>query len=452
MPRYHNYVLAGVVHHNTGKTTAGASEAVWFALGTHPFRDIRTPNHGWAVSTTFEVQRDVSQPNILAVLPKSEIAHITNRTHDLIDRIELRNGSTISFKSCEQGRRAFEGASRRWIWFDEEPPSDIYRECQMRLLDTEGDCWGTMTPLLGLTWVYDVILQNKSEDREVWWEQVGWDDNPHLSPIERARLWANMDEAERASRVRGEFVALSGLVFPGFDPSVHVLPNAYWPVIPDDILPETIAAGRCSWRRLAGFDHGLSNPTAVEWAALDYDDRLWLHDEHYRAEWEPAQHAEAIRQRGLMQVWADPSTGNRTGPQGERVASVYAERGVTLLPANNTSAPVLWARERMRFERDPESGKIVRMPRLLIVGDGCPHLIDELRQLRWKRGATGQLKEEWEGADHAVDAMCYAVGACPPPPERPAAVDARDPHQKWLEDMNRRHMQSVAGKGRRARR
>ena len=38
----------------------------------------------------------------------------------------------------------------------------------MRTLDCQGYIWGTMTPLKGLTWVYNSIYLNKKNDPEVW--------------------------------------------------------------------------------------------------------------------------------------------------------------------------------------------------------------------------------------------------------------------------------------------
>ena len=49
----------------TGKTVAGAVEAVWYARGNHPYKNIGKPTNGWVVSLTSEVQRDVAQKEIL---------------------------------------------------------------------------------------------------------------------------------------------------------------------------------------------------------------------------------------------------------------------------------------------------------------------------------------------------------------------------------------------------
>ena len=40
----------------------------------------------------------------------------------------------------------------------------------MRVLDREGDIFGTMTPLKGLTFVYEEIYLNRGGNPEVWYE------------------------------------------------------------------------------------------------------------------------------------------------------------------------------------------------------------------------------------------------------------------------------------------
>lgn len=222
----------------TGKTEGGAVKAVFYALGDsiekyledwpeELRRSFQTlvkrfdgkPTRGWVCSESFEVQRDVTQKKLLGdpdtgkggLLPLSEITDIIYRTKDVIDIIKLKNGSTIGFKSYDQGRKKFQGTSQHWVWLDEEPPQDIYSEVQMRVLDTQGDVFGTMTPLQGLTWVYDDIYLNHTkpldkQDTEVFCILMSWEDNPYLSKEEIQRLEATMDEAEVEARKYGRFI------------------------------------------------------------------------------------------------------------------------------------------------------------------------------------------------------------------------------------------------------
>ena len=128
----------------SGKTECGAVECVWMARGVHPYRQNRKDVFGWVVSLSQQVQRDVAQKKILHYLPPEWIEDIVmlsgkkGSPAGVVDQIRVRNVfggiSVIGFKSCDQGREKFQGASLDFVWFDEEPPKDIYDECRMRVL------------------------------------------------------------------------------------------------------------------------------------------------------------------------------------------------------------------------------------------------------------------------------------------------------------------------------
>ena len=195
-PKRNRWVLGG---NRTGKTECGAVEAAFYARGNHPYRTLTRATEGWVVSLTNEVQRDVAQQKLLSYLNPAWIKEVKMRIgraddyeHGVIDYIlveSIHGGlSRITFKSCEQGRAKFQGTSLDYVWFDEEPPEEIYQECQMRIIDRQGNLWGTMTPLMGLTWVYDVIYMNVNDDPEIWCSAMQWSDNPFLAKEEIERL------------------------------------------------------------------------------------------------------------------------------------------------------------------------------------------------------------------------------------------------------------------------
>lgn len=211
----------------TGKTECGAVETVWLALGIHPFRKNLPDVNCWVVSLSREVQREVAQKKILHYLDKSKIDKVVMTSgskgspeYGVIDYLTVKNvfggTSTIGFKSCEAGREKFQGASLDFVWFDEEPPEDVYRECQMRILDRGGHLFGTMTPLKGLSWVYDEIYLNCRRNPEVWCEFMEWSDNPYLKASETAQMAASMSAEELDSRQYGRFQTVGGLVYPEF--------------------------------------------------------------------------------------------------------------------------------------------------------------------------------------------------------------------------------------------
>jgi phage terminase large subunit-like protein len=205
----------------SGKTMAGATEAVWYAMGTHPYKKIETPNEGWVVSESYKVQEEASQKLIQSFLPKEAIKNIIRIKGGIYDSIELHNGSKISFKSSDAGVRAFAGAAKRWIWFDEEPDQPIYSECTARIgAGMDLDIWLTMTPIFeekgsgkksGMSWTYRDLYM-KRDDKRIFCIGVGLKDNPYISPLqlkEQKKKWP-VDSAEYDIRINGNFRLLSG--------------------------------------------------------------------------------------------------------------------------------------------------------------------------------------------------------------------------------------------------
>ncbi|MBO5851969.1 MAG: terminase family protein, partial [Clostridia bacterium] len=256
----------------SGKTECGAVECVYMARGIHPYRKNKKDVFGWVVSLSQQVQRDVSQSKILKYLNKDWIVETTmlsgkkdSLESGVIDQIKIKNVfggiSTIGFKSCDQGREKFQGSSLDFVWFDEEPPKDIYDECKMRVLDKRGDIFGTMTPLKGLTFIYDEIYLNSYNSKEVWYEFIEWADNPYLNKREIKLLTSTMSERELLTRRYGEFSSDSGRVYTEFDENVHV------------IEPFSIPF---EWQDTLSIDPGLKNPLSCHFYAVDYDGNVYV--------------------------------------------------------------------------------------------------------------------------------------------------------------------------------
>lgn len=64
------------------------------------------------------------------------------------------NDFEIQYRSCDQGREKFQGTSKNYVSFDEEPPQDVYDEGYMRTVDCQGVIRLAFTPLKGLSWAY----------------------------------------------------------------------------------------------------------------------------------------------------------------------------------------------------------------------------------------------------------------------------------------------------------
>lgn len=397
----------------SGKTECGAVECVWTALGIHPFRRNRQDVSGWVVSLTQQVQRDVAQAKILKYLPKRCVVKVVMREgshaspeYGIIDYIVVRNAfgglSRIGFRSCDQGREKFQGMSLDFVWFDEEPPKEIYDECRMRVFDRKGDIFATMTPLKGLTWVYDEIELNVNDDPEVWCEYMEWRDNPYLDPQEVAQMEKVIPKSEQQSRRYGRFSSGAGLVYPEFDFNVHVIDP--FP-IPYD------------WQCNISIDPGLQNPTSCHFYAVDYDGVIYVVAEHFEAGQSVDHHVRALFEiadrlnwrrdsKGRLTALIDSAANQRTLAYEKSVAELFSEKGVIVNTNVNKDLYTGIQRVKSLFEQRP--------PRIYIFSC-CTNLIRELKSYWW--GFNDRPKKV---DDHALDELRYFVMSQPPPPTLPA--------------------------------
>ncbi len=164
-----------------GKTEGvGGYETTLHLTGQYPNgwegRKFRKPISGWAAGKINETTRDIVQKKLFGpitfdgprkrvagtgLIPGDLIGDITWKqgVQDLIDTVKIKHvsgdWSILGMKSYQQGRGSFEGTEQEVIWLDEEPPLDIYSECLMRTMTTDGLVMLTFTPLEGMS---DVVL------------------------------------------------------------------------------------------------------------------------------------------------------------------------------------------------------------------------------------------------------------------------------------------------------
>ena len=385
----------------SGKTECGAVECVYMARGIHPYRKNRPNVFGWVVSLSQQVQRDVAQKKILQYLAPEWIDDIAmtvgkkGSPSGVIDQIRVKNVfggvSVIGFKSCDQGREKFQGASLDFVWFDEEPPKDIYDECRMRVMDRAGDIFGTMTPLKGLTFVFDEIYMNRGNNPEVWYEFMEWADNPFLKKSEIQLFESSLDEKQLESRRYGKFCVNEGLVYPEFDERIHVI--APFPI-------------PFEWQDQISIDPGLNNPLSAHWYCTDYDGNVYVVAEHYEAKRDIDHHAERIRRisealgwhtdfKGRLCALIDSAANQRTLAGSKSVSELFYERGINVNA--NVDKNLFAGIARVKSYLKGENGK----PRLYIF-ENCVNLIRELKGYFWGEGDVPKKRD-----DHALDELRY---------------------------------------------
>lgn len=378
----------------SGKSVGGVVEDIWWLTGRHQFR--RTPPppiRGRLVCVDFpNGWEKIIKPILAQWIPPSELIDGSWESSWAARerKLTLNNGSFLEIMSYEQDTDNFAGASRHFVHFDEEPPKVIWTENRMRLIDTAGSWWITMTPVEGMTWVYDDLYEK--EACEII--EVDISENPYLSSVEIETALTGLDDQELAARKSGKFQQIGGLVFKKFDTSKHV------------ISPIRKFPRECTI--VKSIDHGYNNPTSVHWHLVTPDGTAVTFREHYRSEWTINQHAARIKQLeenvpfSPIRAYCDPAMKQRNALNGNSIITEYRRLGIPLIPSNN----------------DVQAG-LARMMGYLnhnkwFITEDCPNLIRELRRYRWKTRESKKLQEKHgnydephKKDDHAVDDCRY---------------------------------------------
>lgn len=389
----------------TGKTECGAVETIWLSLGIHPFKSNKPCTECWVVSLSNRVQKEVAQAKILKYLPKNSIIDIImnqgkkcSAENGIIECIIVKNifgnNSKIWFKSCEEGREKFQGASLDFVWFDEEPPEDIYNECKMRTFDKCGEIFGTMTPLKGFTYIYDEIYLNSKNDREIFYLFISWEDNPYLNKDEIERLTNSLSQDEIESRKYGRFSAYDkGLIYNEFDINTHIIEPFE---IPYD------------WYDNISIDPGLSNPLSCHWYARDYDGNIYVIAEHFEDHKTIEYHSEKIKQisnklnwkklsNGMYETLIDSAANQKTLSSIKSVTDLFYENGIITNPKVNKD--VLSGISKVKTYLKNINGETK-----LFIFKNCYNLIREFKTYRWN-GDGSPIKND----DHALDELRYYI-------------------------------------------
>lgn len=352
----------------SGKTYSAGFETAFHLTGEYPdwWTGIRFdhPTRGWAAGVTAETTRDTVQ-RILIGTPAEGVGTGAIPLENLItDRMTLARGvsgcydtilvrhksggiSQLSFKSYERGREKWQGETLDFIWFDEEPPHDIYSEGLTRVLTTRGVVFLTFTPLLGRSDVVMSYVEHAGVHRHM--TSMTLEDAKHLTPEDISKALASWPEHEREARSKGVPLLGGGRVFTVAESEITVQPFTIPP----------------HWALLWGTDFGQDHPFAAVLLAHDRDtDTVYLvHTVRMRGA-TALQHAHAMKAaRGGGEIPAAwPHDGHvRREFEGDLtpLAAIYRKHGVNMLQghatftdgSNATEVGILNMRERFESRR-----------------------------------------------------------------------------------------------------
>ena len=339
--------------------------------------------------------------------------------------LKLINGSEIIFRHLDTVSEAeLRSLNLGWFYIDqaEEIGERVFQVLQSRLrLNTVPNRYGFITcnPASG-TWIFNKWKkpQIKGKEKEGYHlvEATSYD-NPYLPPDYIPTLLRDYPEEMIKRYIEGRWDAYEDAVYPEFDRTVHII-NPF-------AIPK-------SWEKIVSVDHGMVNPTAAIFGAIDFDGNIIIYDEYY-SPGIVSEHAKQILAKSQGQeisLWLiDPSTTTKTKEKEGKEWSVmeeYEDYGLYFTPYNNEKlAGINRIKEFLKVRKDRRHlvTKNVGAPKLYIMKN-CVNLIWEMPQYQWRkfrsitpRNAPEQTKDL---NDHALDALRGLIMSRFPAPLRKA--------------------------------
>jgi PBSX family phage terminase large subunit len=214
----------------------------------------------------------------------------------------------------------------------------------------------------------------------------------------------------RRKYLEGSFEAAEGAVYPNFAKTV---------IQPLPVSDKTDKYGiPLTWERVIGMDHGLRNPTALVFGAIDpVNAEVIIYNEYYKANTLVPAHVKAIKplleeiSHGRLRfIKADPSTRNKTDPiNGKSVQGLYQEYGIYLSEANNNVETGI-----LRVNSYIERGKLkVYSTCINTVREHLRYTFPEITMDNDKNLDEKPVKKD----DHSCDALRYMMMALPDDPK-----------------------------------
>lgn len=308
----------------SGKSVAGVAEAIAHSLGyrpwlpeDHPNRIVRlsngdpipVPNIGRVIAQN--AQQAIKQtiwPKYEEWAPRGWYT-VKRDNRGIPTEITWKNGSKVYLMSNEQDDMAFEGTNGHWFWGDEPFDYRKYTGLRRGLVDFDGHCWMTMTPLTQ-PWIHDVIVSRVGDpDGSVRMFKFSiWDNctenGGHLSRSAIEEFLSDLREDELEARLHGNFLHLAGRVYKQWEPEPPYL------IKPFDI-PMT-------WPRVCVIDPHPRKPVAVLWAAISPDNQLVVYRDLFDPKLRTIKHV--CNRMKELEGWTEVRDGWKRGEDAEVIA------------------------------------------------------------------------------------------------------------------------------------
>jgi hypothetical protein len=269
----------------SGKSVCGIVEMTAHALGYRPWlqpedpyyivrlangEPIPVPNVGRIIAQDFEqaIKQNIWE-KIQEWCPRGWYT-IRKSGRGVPTQVNWKNGTIWYLMSDNQDDMDFEGTRGHYFWGDEPFGYRKYVALRRGLVDFGGHCWLTLTPL-SQPWIADIIQSRANDpDGKVKAYRFKIDENTRdvggfLTKDAIAEFEADLREDEKAARLGGEWLHLTGRVYKEWEPK-----EPFW-VTPYEI-PD-------NWPRVCIIDPHPKKPVAVAWFAVNPDNQVIMYRE-----------------------------------------------------------------------------------------------------------------------------------------------------------------------------
>jgi len=399
--------LGGV---GTGKSMVLVVDAMQYASEVPGSRQIITePSFPMVQRVIIPAIDDIYGPLV------GEAFHMTR--HPPIE-VKMPNGSEIWMMSTDVHPQRLYGTNVARVLMDEvtlgnqqEAFNILTQRCRQPGMLCQLKVSGTAK---GRNWVYQQYFERPMRGAVVSTAHTQDAEDAGILPqgyVERIlNTYGGWDSPLARQELLGEFLRLSGPVFPQFSRRDHIR----------DLTDDEVSGLR---NKLGGIDFGAISPTALICTGLDTANRARAFAEWYHAESTLDDLIEAMgemRERYGVTEWV-------SDPAGKHEAATLRSAGFSVRPARHGNDIKLRA-QLVGARLNVDAG--TKLPGLFI-SNSCPNLITELETLSWKRvrvpgKAEEIMNDEFErGApDHAFDAFANCLSEYDQPPrpwKRPPA-------------------------------
>lgn len=440
-----------------GKTSASCIKALQIA------REYPGSN-GLIARATYPKLEDTIKKEFLKWCPKAWIKSKTNNPNN----VTLENGTTINFryvvqqgKSAEASTSNLLSATYDWIVVDQiEDPEIVHKDfldLMGRLrgmakrdpslpydptMPATGPRWMIITSNPTRNWVYSELIKpvhdyaagkhNENLIRDVdtgkplieIFEGSTYDNAANLEMDYIKGLEATYTGQMKERFLMGKWGAFEGLVYPEFDESVHVLPDA---LIQAHF--HRLRGMGAQVEYLQGYDYGIASPSVYGLAFVDTRGNVFICDGFYQVKADIASQAKEIIRiqekwgvppRNL--IYADPAIFRNTSSSrtlvGQSVAGMFGEDGVWMQRGNNDIQNGITKVSAFLRKVDHHMHPLFSVspaPRLYIA-ESQTDGIREFGTYRWKRDTAGDDTDKpIDKDDHFLDMLKYMLTKEPKP-------------------------------------